>query len=170
MHDSAEAPTSWLDAARVRRIRLYSGLILFCFVGTHLLNHALGLVSLQAMESGRWLFIAVWRNPVGSTLLLGALVTHVLLAMWSIYLRRHLRMPLWQAMQLGLGLLIPTVLVHHLVFTRGAWFTFGYQDSYTMLVLLFWQLRPDLGLWRARCGNGANRPAPCASTIRMPGW
>jgi adenylate cyclase len=149
MRSPAATPTPWLTPARIRRIRLYAGLMLFVFVCTHLLNHALGLISLQAMEAGRWLFIAVWRNPVGSVLLLGALVVHLLLAFWSIYLRRHLRMPLWQAIQLGLGLFIPTVLVHHAVFTRGASSAYGYQDSYTMLVLLFWQLRPDLGLWQS---------------------
>lgn len=149
MHESLESSGQWLDAARVRRVRLYSGLVLFCFVATHLLNHALGLISLQAMEAGRWLFIAIWRNPVGSALLAGALLVHLLLALWSVYLRRHLRMPTWQAMQLGLGLVIPTVLVHHLVFTRGAWSAYGYQDSYAMLVLLFWQIRPDLGLWQS---------------------
>lgn len=37
----------------VRRIRLWSGLVLFAYVGTHLANHALGLVSLAAMEGGR---------------------------------------------------------------------------------------------------------------------
>ena len=147
---AADKPSaSWPGPARVRRARLYSGLVLFVFVATHLLNHALGLISLQAMEAGRWLFIAVWRNPVGSTLLFGALLLHLSLALWSIYLRRHLRMPIWQAMQLVLGLLIPTVLVHHAVFTRAAWSVYGYQDSYTMLVLLFWQLRPDLGLWQS---------------------
>lgn len=133
----------------MRRARLYAGLVLFGFVSTHLMNHALGLVSLQAMEAGRWLFIAIWRNPVGSTLLFGALLVHLLLAFWSIFLRRHLRMPLWQAVQLVLGLLVPTVLVHHTVFTRGAWSAFGYQDSYAMLVLLYWQIRPDLGLWQS---------------------
>ncbi len=149
MPTADKASDFWPSLARVRRARLYSGLILFAFVTTHLLNHALGLISLQAMEAGRWLFIAVWRNPVGSTLLFGALLLHLLLALWSIYLRRHLRMPIWQAMQLVLGLLIPTVLVHHAVFTRAAWSVYGYQDSYTMLVLLFWQLRPDLGLWQS---------------------
>lgn len=138
-----------LSVARVRQIRLYSGLILFAFVSTHLLNHALGLISLQAMEAGRWVFTSVWRNPIGSTLLAAALLLHLLLALWSIYLRRHLRMPLWQAMQLGLGVLIPTVLVNHTVFTRGAWSGYGYEDSYTVLVLLFWELRPDLGLWQS---------------------
>lgn len=139
----------WLDAARVRRIRLSCGLILFVFVGTHLLNHALGLISLQAMEAARGWFIAVWRNPVGSVLLLGSLVVHLALAFWSIYLRRHLRMPAWQAIQLALGLFIPAVLVEHAIHTRGAAMAFDYQDSYTMLVLLFWKLRPELGLWQA---------------------
>ncbi len=50
----------------------------------HLLNHALGLISLQAMESGRWLFITVWRNPLGSALLFGAMLVHLGLAFWAI--------------------------------------------------------------------------------------
>ena len=149
MSEAPDLRRGWLDAARVRRIRLVAGLVLLFFVSTHLLNHALGLISLQAMEAGRWLFVATWRNPVGSVLLTGALVLHLLLAFWSIYLRRHWRMPLWQAMQLGLGLLIPTVLVQHVVFTGGAWSAYGYQDTYTMIVLLLWQLRPELGLLQA---------------------
>jgi adenylate cyclase len=139
----------WFSPAGIRRIRLYSGLILFSFVSTHLLNHALGLISLQAMEDGRWLFLAVWRNPVGSALLLGAVTVHLALAFWAIYLRRHLRMPLWQGVQLALGLFIPLVLVNHAILTRVASQAHGYQDSYTMLVLLFWQLRPELGLWQS---------------------
>lgn len=135
--------------AGVRRARLYSGVILFIFVLTHLLNHALGLVSLQAMEAGRWLFVALWRNPVGSALLLGAILVHLALAFWAIYLRRHLRLPPWQALQLALGLFIPLVLVHHAIHTRAASALYDYQDSYTMLVLLFWHLRPELGLWQS---------------------
>lgn len=139
----------WFTPDRVRRLRLVSGLVLFCFVGTHLLNHALGLYSLRAMESGRWLFLAVWRNPVGSVLLFGAITTHLALAFWAIYLRRHWRMPVWQAVQLGLGLFIPLVLVNHAIYTRGAAMAYGYEDSYAMLVLLYWQLQPTLGLWQS---------------------
>ncbi len=141
--------SDWLSPSGVRRIRLYSGLTLFAFVTTHLLNHALGLISLQAMEAGRWLFIAIWRNPVGSTLLLVAVLVHLGLAFWAIFLRRHLRMPLWQAVQLALGLFIPMVLVNHAVFTRAAAQAYDYQDSYTMLVLLYWHLRPELGVWQS---------------------
>ena len=130
----------------VTRLRLASGLVLFSFVAMHLLNHALGLLSLQAMESGRWLFLAVWRNPVGTALLLVALLIHLAQAFWSIYRRRHLRMPLWQAIQLTLGVCIPLLLVNHAIGTRGASTLHDYEDSYTMVVLLFWELRPDLGL------------------------
>ena len=133
----------------VTRLRLASGLLLFGFVAMHLLNHALGLVSLDAMEAGRWLFLAIWRNPVGTALLLAALLIHLAQAFWSIYRRRHLRMPVWQALQLGLGVCIPIQLVNHAIGTRLGATLHGYEDSYTTLVLLFWELRPDLGLMQS---------------------
>lgn len=34
----------------IRRIHLISGLVMVAYVAMHLINHALGLVSLQAME------------------------------------------------------------------------------------------------------------------------
>lgn len=132
----------------VRRVRLASGLVLFGFVATHLMNHALGLISLAAMETGRWLFLAVWRNPFGTTLLLAAIAVHLGLAAWSIYLRRSLRMPFGEALQLVLGLAIPGLLVNHVFGTRIAHELYGFEDSYTMLVLVYWKLRPDLGAWQ----------------------
>ena len=66
-------------AAYVHRARLVSGLVLFGYVATHLVNHALGLISLEAMEVGRVWFLAVWRNPVGTIALYGALIVHVAL-------------------------------------------------------------------------------------------
>ncbi len=39
------------------RLRLGSGLVLFAYVFTHLLNHSLGIVSLDLLESSRKLFI-----------------------------------------------------------------------------------------------------------------
>jgi len=68
-----------------RRLRLWSGLILFVFVGTHLLNHALGVFSLNAAELGRLVFMAIWRNPLGTLLLYGALLTHVVLVLLALY-------------------------------------------------------------------------------------
>lgn len=72
------------QSARARRLRLISGLILFSFVLTHLANHALGLISLDTMEAGRDIFLALWRNPAGNAVLGAAAATHVALAFWSI--------------------------------------------------------------------------------------
>ena len=137
------------QSARVRQVRLASGLVLLFFVATHLLNHSLGIFSLDAMEDGRAVFIAFWRTPAIALVLLAGIVTHLALALWSIYQRRHLRMPLWEAVQLGLGLAIPYFLLDHAIATGVANARFGYQDSYTMLVLLYWELRPDIGVSQA---------------------
>ena len=75
----------------IRRIRLVTGLILFFYVTTHLLNHTLGLISYGAMEDGRVWFIALWRNPVGTVALYGAMMIHFMLALWALYDRRRLK-------------------------------------------------------------------------------
>jgi adenylate cyclase len=129
----------------VRRLRLLTGLILFGYVTTHLLNHALGLVSLDAMETGRRVFLAFWRSAPGSLLLYGSLLTHLALALWALYHRRTLRMPLGEAAQLGLGLAIPPLLVGHVVGTRLAWELYGVEDAYSRVALTLWALAPEAG-------------------------
>ncbi len=131
------------------RLRLWTGLALFSYLTTHFSNHALGLISLAAMEAGRGWFLALWRGPVGTVALYGALTTHLLLALWSLYRRRHLRMPAWEAAQLLLGLVIPPLLVSHIVGTRLAHEWFDVTDSYTRVVLALWELRPEAGARQA---------------------
>jgi adenylate cyclase len=128
-----------------RRLRLATGLVLFTYVSTHLANHALGLISLGAMDAGRVWFLGFWRNPLGSLVLYASLVTHVTLALWALYRRQHLRMPPWEAAQLGLGLAIPPLLASHMLGTRGAWQMLGVEDTYARLMLIFWSLTPDIG-------------------------
>src|SRR5437660_5938872 len=98
------AATAVCLAVLVRHVRLATGLVLFAYVSTHLLNHACGLLGLAAMEAGRKLFIAVWRSPAGAAALYASLATHLALALWSLFQRRQLRIPLWEAAQLLLGL------------------------------------------------------------------
>jgi len=123
--------------------------VLVAYLTTHLGNHALGLVSLDAMEAGREWFLLLWRNPVGTVVLYGALAVHFGLALRSLYRRRHLRMPAWEATQLGLGLLIPPLLVSHIVGTRLSASWFDVTDSYTRVVLALWELRPNSGIRQA---------------------
>src|SRR4029434_7883123 len=72
-------------AAWLRRGGPWSGMELFAYVTTHLANHALVLVSFTALEAGRGWFLLLWRNPLGTALLYGALASHLVLALWALY-------------------------------------------------------------------------------------
>src|SRR5207237_5641560 len=73
--------SSWvLIMPSARRVRLWSGLVLFAYVTTHLANHSLRLVSLDAMDAGRVYFLALWRTTLLSPPLYASLLTHVVRA------------------------------------------------------------------------------------------
>ncbi len=139
-------PPARSAAAVVRQIRLWTGLVLFTYLTTHFLNHALGLVSLDAMAAGQEWFVLVWRSLPGTVALYGSFGIHNLLALWALYRRRTLRMPAWEASQLTLGLLVPPLLVWHVVATRLAHEVAGTQTTYAFVVLALWQLNPIAGL------------------------
>jgi adenylate cyclase len=120
------------------RLRLASGLVLMAFTAGHLINHALGILSLAAMEQGRALFVAIWRSPPGTLLLFGALAAHIALALLKLYRRRSLRMPPWEIAQIGLGLAIPFWLTVHVIGTFGLHLRFGVDDDYVYLLDVLW--------------------------------
>ncbi|MGU3422405.1 adenylate/guanylate cyclase domain-containing protein [Methylobacterium sp. D54C] len=148
--ESGAQPRSAPRAARLRlnlrRLRLASGLILFGYVLTHLLNQALGNVSLDAMEDGLDLVTAVWLNPVGLTLLYGALVAHLLLGLQALYAARFFHWRPSETLQLVSGLLIPPLLISHIVGTRVSFVTEGLDKGYAQELYAFWIASPILGL------------------------
>jgi adenylate cyclase len=126
------------------RLRLASGLWLLLFAATHLLNHALGLVSLSAAEAGREVFLAFWRlAPVEASLVL-ALLVHLGLGLHKLWQRRTWSLTLVEALQLALGLLIPVYLTGHMLGTGWMHRCCGVTDSYAYLLNNVW---PD-GAWR----------------------
>jgi len=134
-----------MSAFHVRRLRLAAALVLLTYVVLHFLNHSLGLISLAALEAGRWWFLALWRSWPGTVALYGAIIVHGILALWLLYQRRSLRMPTWEALQYTFGLLIPALLVVHVTSTRIAWWLVGADDPYTRIVLGLWVLSPQFG-------------------------
>ena len=128
----------------IRRLRLITGLILFLYLTTHLLNHAFGLISYQAMEEGRQWFLILWRNPLGTFALYGALLTHFMLALWAIYDRRKLRYDFGEGVRLALGIAIPLLLALHVVGTRGAHELAGTNDTYAYVLLAHFVFAPEL--------------------------
>ena len=121
-----------------KNIRLYSGLVLFIFVCGHLTNHAVGLISLEAMETVRDYRTLIWRSSLGSLILLAALLSHVVLAFYKFIKRRSWRMSLWEAVQLAFGLVIPILLIPHIVFTRTAVEVFSVEDDYAQVLTALW--------------------------------
>jgi adenylate cyclase len=129
----------------VRPVRLAAGLLMFGYLVTHFANHALGLVGLEAMEAVRIYFLKLWRNPVLETALLASLIVHYLLGLWLIYMRKTLRMPAWEAVQILFGLAIPPLLAYHAIGTRYANLMFDSDDLYARVVLNIWVSDPWAG-------------------------
>ena len=140
---SGKSP-AWLAA---HNLRLASGLVLFVYLASHLLNHAAGLVSLEAMEDGRAIFLALWRSLPGTVLLYGAFLVHLTLVIWSLLGRRTWRrIHIAEVTQIAFGLCIPPLLIYHIIVNRGLHTAFGLNDSYAWVVLSLWRFEPDQGI------------------------
>jgi adenylate cyclase len=183
-----EAP-SWRrpSAIAVNRIRLVSGLWLLLYAATHLVNHALGLISLAAAEVGRGYFLAFWRLPPVEAGLLLALLVHVALGLWKLWQRRTLRMRWYEAVQLLLAVAIPSYLAVHVLATGWLHRCCGVEDSYSyfldrawpdgalsqsMLTVLVW-LHGIIGLhfWlRLRPWYAALQPSLLVLATLLPSW
>jgi adenylate cyclase len=121
-----------------RRLRLYTGLILAAYVVSHLVNHSLGLASLDAMEAYRRANAIVWQSGPGTVALYGAFIVHGLLALYSLFRRTTLRMPWWEALQLILGLLIPPLIAIHVIGTRLSQSLLGFDVGYPWVLYVQW--------------------------------
>jgi hypothetical protein len=126
---------SELVSSSVRRtLRMTSGLILFIYIGAHLTNHALGLISLDTAERGMEIAVEVWYSVPGTLLLYGAAATHFVLALWAVYERRTFRLPPLELLRIALGFTLPIILIGHAANTRLAYELFGLSSDYTRVV------------------------------------
>ena len=125
-----------VDAALiVRRSRTISGCILFFYVFTHLLNHSLGLISLDTMEQGRAIFLRFWRHDVLFYVLYGALSIHFLLGVYALARRRSFRMSRKEWIRNSCAVLIPFFLASHLSITLWGSRFLGLNDSYAFMII-----------------------------------
>ena len=121
-----------------RDIRLGTGVVLLLFVTTHLLNHALGIFGLEALNAGqdwRW---GMWHDQPGASLLYGSFVVHSLLGLKRIIGRRGWRMPIEEAAQIVLSLLIPLLLADHFIGTRVLNDLFDAHEYYDQVLARIW--------------------------------
>lgn len=142
-------PLEFFRGIGLRQVRLICGMILFSYLLSHYLNHALGNISLNAMEYGLRFHVAFWQSPVGTLLLYPALAVHASLGLWALYRRRYFRWKTTEIIQLTLGLSVPVMLCTHLIGERLGVSLYGLQRSYAQALYNFWVTRPDLGALQA---------------------
>jgi adenylate cyclase len=102
----------------IRQLRLSTGIVMLAYVTMHLLNHAAGLISLEAMETVLSYVLLIWSNYPAQALLYGSFLIHFGLALWALWERRSLRLRASELSQLSLGFAIPILLTAHVVGTR----------------------------------------------------
>ena len=76
-----------------RKIRIFSGAVLFFYVLTHLLNHSVNIISIPAADYVKEnYFHFLWKNPVGTVLLYGSFLIHIPLGFYDVGKRKSFKM------------------------------------------------------------------------------
>jgi len=126
----------------LRQIRLVCGLVLFAYLVSHFLNHALGNISLDALASGVRYHVLFWQFlPVAIVFYTAALV-HAGLGIWALYERRQFRWKAIEPLQLVLGLSIPALVIAHVAGVRLGQTFFGQQKLYPQVLYGYWVVWP----------------------------
>lgn len=134
-------------ATSVRQVRLVCGVILFCYVISHFLNHALGNISVEAMEAGVTYHILFWQFLPVAIVFYTAALTHMGLGIYALYQRRQFRWRTTEPLQLALGLSIPALVMGHVVGVRLGYTLYDHQKLYPQELYLFFVAAPGR-LWQ----------------------
>ncbi|MEW6768191.1 MAG: adenylate/guanylate cyclase domain-containing protein [Pseudomonadota bacterium] len=131
----------------IRQVRLVTGLILFSYLISHFTNHALGNISVPAMEEGMTYHLAFWRSWPVTIVFYTAALTHMSLGLWALYARRQFRWVTTEMIQLVFGLSIPMLVIGHLVGIRLAASLLGHDKLYAQAFFAYWVYRPYV-MWK----------------------
>jgi len=126
----------------VRQIRLACGLVMFSYLISHFLNHALGNISMEALAVGLYWHTTFWQFlPVAITFYTAVLV-HSSLGIWALYQRRQFRWKAIEPLQLLLGLSIPALVIAHIAGVRLGQTLFGHEKAYPQVFYAYWIVWP----------------------------
>jgi adenylate cyclase len=103
--DGTPGIARWLRGIGVRQVRLACGLVMFSYIFSHFLNHALGNFSYDTM------------------------------GLWALYQRRHFRYTVIEISQLLLGLSIQLLIASHLGIMRLGGLLYGRDPPFYSGVL-----------------------------------
>ena len=131
-----------LSGVGVRQIRLACGLVLFTYLVSHFLNHALGNISLDALAEGVHYHTLFWQFLPVAIILYTAALLHSGLGIWALYQRRQFSWRTVELLQLLLGLSIPVLIATHIVGARLGQTLFAHEKFYPQELYAFWVARP----------------------------
>jgi adenylate cyclase len=137
-----ERTTKLFRGIGVRQIRLGCGLVLFAYLVSHFLNHALGNISMEALAAGVQYHMLFWQFPPVGMVFYAAALLHTGLGIWALYQRREFRWKAIEPLQLVLGLSIPALIITHIVGVRLGQALFQHEKLYPQELYSFWVARP----------------------------
>jgi adenylate cyclase len=126
----------------LRQIRLFCGLVLFAYLVSHFLNHALGNISMDALAAGVYYHTVFWQFLPVAVLFYTAVFVHMGLGLWALYQRRQFRWKAIEPLQLVLGLSIPALVIAHIVGVRLGQTLFGQEKLYPQVFYAYWIVWP----------------------------
>src|SRR6202158_1806487 len=139
---SQEQPTKFIRGISVRQIRLGCGLVLFAYLVSHFLNHALGNISMDALATGVYYHMAFWQFLPVAIAFYAAALLHAGLGIWALYERRQFRWKAIEPLQLVLGLSIPALVITHVAGVRLGQTLFGHEKLYPQVFFAYWIVWP----------------------------
>jgi adenylate cyclase len=134
--------------AIVRPLRLATGLTLFAYATSHLINHAFGIHSVETFQAAGLFLLKPWQTAPGRLILYSAFFIHAALGLYALYRRRHLRIPASELWQLALGLAIPFLLIPHAAAIALGNTVYGLEFGYPKVLYDFWMGSPNVVLPR----------------------
>jgi adenylate cyclase len=126
----------------IRQIRLACGVVLFAYLVSHFLNHALGNISADALATGLYYHVLFWQFLPVAIVFYGAALVHAGLGVWAFYERRQFRWKAIEPLQLVLGLSIPALIIAHLAGVRLGQTLFGHEKFYPQVLYAYWVAWP----------------------------
>jgi len=139
---SRQPLAKFIRGISIRQIRLACGLVLFAYLISHFLNHALGNISMDALADGVYYHTLFWQFlPVTIAFYTAALV-HAGLGIWALYQRRQFRWRAIEPLQLVLGLSIPALIIAHITGVRLGETLFGHEKLYPQVFYAYWVAWP----------------------------
>jgi adenylate cyclase len=126
----------------LRQIRLVCGLVLYAYLISHFLNHALGNISMDALATGVHYHILFWQFPPVAIVFCGAALVHTGLGVWALYRRRQFHWKAIEPLQLVLGLSIPVLIIAHITGVRIGQSVFGHEKFYPQVFYADWIAAP----------------------------